>query len=317
MSNRIFDPELLKSLYAQKKNVMQFLRDSQQSELNTAQIILAAYDMQAGSYSAAMHDPSVRAQNDLNTAKFARLFDELGGKSVLHGGTGEAKTLVHVIEKMARRPRAFGFDISFSRLLFAKRYAAEQRQADLRFFVADLAAIPVLESAFDIVFTSHSMEPNGGQEKAILRELYRCCRNYLVLREPAYDLGGASTRAHIERHRYVTRIPDHLKELGFDVVEHSLFGNDENPNNQSALTVVRKKPGHRTVEFDWSVGRPPFASPISKAALRRTDEAYYSPEDCLIFPLIGAIPCLLAEQGVFSTKYGEFAGEVLPDPFLT
>lgn len=297
------DPRLLRRLYAEGRNIMEYLRGPEGG--NDESAILAAYDLQAGSYSAAMRDPAIYQRNLKVTAVFARLFERLGGETLLHGGTGEAKTLSHVVEQMARRPRrVFGFDISLSRLLHGRRYAGSVGMDGIEFFQGSLLNIPIRDRAFDIVFTSHSMEPNGGREREILRELHRVTRRWLVLREPSHELGNPETRAHIEKHGYVRGIPEALAELGYDVVEHDLFGEDENPRNQSALTVIRR---HDEVADDWSRAGHPYASPVSGAPLVATGEAYYSEPDCLVFPVLSGIPCLLAESGVFSSKYLEFA----------
>lgn len=300
------DPQLLRRLYAQGRNIMEYLRGDAAG--NDESAILAAYDLQAGSYAAAMQDPVVYQRNLEVTAVFARLFERLGGETLLHGGTGEAKTLSHVVAQMGNKPRrVFGFDISLSRLLHGRRYAASVGMNQLEFFQGSLLNIPIRDRAFDIVFTSHSMEPNGGRETAILRELYRVTRRWLVLREPSYELGNDATRAHIEKHGYVRGIPQALAELGYEVVEHGLFGADENPRNQSALTLIRRRD---EAPDDWSASGHPYASPISRAPLIHTGEAYYSKADCLAFPVLSGIPCLLAETGVFSSKYLDFAKPV-------
>jgi hypothetical protein len=301
------DPGLLRRLYQEKRNIMEYLRSAEGG--NDESAILAAYDMQAGSYTAAMQDPEIWRRNQQVTARFARLFERLGGTTLLHGGTGEAKTISHVVEQMHNRPaRVLGFDISLSRLLYGRRYARSLGMAGIEFFQGSLLAIPIRDQAFDIVFTSHSMEPNGGRERDILRELYRVSRRWLVLREPSYELGNAATRAHIEKHGYVRGIPEALAQLGYEVVEHGLFGEDENPRNQSALTVIRRRDEAGAADWDRETGHP-YASPVSGAPLRRTGEAYYSEPDCLVFPVLSGIPCLLAGQGVFSSKYLEFAGD--------
>lgn len=306
MKRASVDPELLKQLYRENRNIMAYLREQGEAGLNDEAAILAAYDMQAGTYMKAMEQPEVREKNQVSTGKFAALFDQLGCTSLLHGGTGEAKTISHVVEQMKNRPEhVYGFDICLSRLLYAREYARRMNLPSLRFFEGSLLDIPIRDNGFDIVFTSHSMEPNGGREREILQELYRVSRRYLVLREPSYELGNEETRAHIDRHGYVKNIPATLKELGYEVVEHRLFGDDENPRNQSALTVIRKGEGSEGGEWEKSNGHP-YASPISKTPLAFSGEAYYSERDCLIFPVVSAIPCLLAEHGIFSSKYMNF-----------
>jgi uncharacterized protein YbaR (Trm112 family) len=305
--------ELLRRLYREGRNIMQFLREGRAGFGNDEAAILAAYDLQAGSYAAAMADPQVYARNLRTTGRLAAVLDRLGGDSLLHAGTGEAKTLTHVAAQLARRPsRCFGFDISLSRLLHGRRYARAEGQGDLNFFAAAMSAIPVAGNAFDVVFTSHSLEPNGGREAPLLAELYRACGQYLVLREPSWELGGEETRAHIERNGYVRGLPAALEAMGCDVVEHGLFGEDENPRNRAALTVVRKRAEHRERDAGeappWAAGHP-YVSPIGRDPLHGTGEAYYSRRDCLAFPVLAGIPCLLAEHGVFSSQYLDFVAE--------
>lgn len=308
MKRTSVDPQLLKQLYRENRNIMAYLREQGAGGINDESAILAAYDMQSGTYMKAMEQPEVQRQNQVSTGKLAALFDQLGCSSLLHGGTGEAKTISHVVEQMHARPdHVYGFDISLSRLLYAREYVRRMNLSSVRFFEGTLLDIPILDNAFDIVFTSHSMEPNGGKEREILQELYRVSRRYLVLREPTYELGNDETRAHIDSHGYVKNIPAILKELGYEVVEHRLFGDDENPRNQSALSVVRKNPAGEKAEWEKSGGHP-YASPISKTPLVFSGEAYYSERDCLIFPVIHAMPCLLAEHGIFSSKYMNFIG---------
>ncbi len=303
MAKGSIDAADLKRLYAEKKNILEHMRQQRGIEDNDELAVLYAYDLQAGSYiQRTTQEPEIARRNDASTARLTALFDELGGGSVLDAGTGEATFLCHVIGKMKTPPSAvYGFDISLSRLLYARAFAAEQGLDTIRFFTGSLTRVPVQDDAFDIVFTNHALEPNRGREREIIGALARTSRRYLVLREPSYEKGDAKTREHIDRHRYVKGIPDVLADLGFDVVRHELFGDDVNPNSQAAVTVVRTG--------DAAAGAPlpdpPFASPVGCGALAFTGEAYYSAEDCLIFPVIDGIPCLLPENGIFSTKYLE------------
>ena len=103
-------------------------------------------------------------------------------------------------------------------------------------FAGDLTEIPIQDSAVEVVYTSHSIEPNRGREKQILAELYRVTRRYLVLLEPSNELGTQETRRHIEEHKYCLDLGRHVRELGFDVIEHRLFEHVRNPVNQTALS---------------------------------------------------------------------------------
>ena len=68
-------------------------------------------------------------------------------------------------------------------------------------FVGDLFNAPIEDSSFDVVYTSHSLEPNGGFERKALIELHRITRKYLVLFEPIYELGSSKSKVFMEKPR--------------------------------------------------------------------------------------------------------------------
>ena len=72
-----------------------------------------------------------------------------------------------------------------------------------RFFVGNMFHIPFADNSIDIVYTSHSMEPNGGREKEAMAELYRVAGKYLVLLEPSYELATDDGKQRMDRLGYV------------------------------------------------------------------------------------------------------------------
>ena len=93
------------------------------ADRNSITAILYSYDMQAGSYIDQLQDPSARALKERLGQDLAALLDELAPESILEAGTGEATSLVPVLQQMKRRPdRVLEFDISLSRLLYARKY---------------------------------------------------------------------------------------------------------------------------------------------------------------------------------------------------
>jgi SAM-dependent methyltransferase len=305
MSTKV-DPKELKRLYREKRNILEHMRERRGIDTNDEVAVLLAYDMQAGSYiRRTTTEPDIGLQNEASTTELARLFDDLGVASLLDAGTGEATYLCPILGKMKRPPaHVHAFDISFSRLLYGRMWTRRHDLAGVRFFVGSLLQVPVLGGAFDAVVTNHAIELNRGREREIIEELYRVCRRYLILREPSWELGNERTRARIEKHRYANGIFKAVESLGYEVIEQRLFESDVNPDNQSALTVIRKR--ERDVgDGAASFPNPPYASPLGKSPLVFTGEAYYSVDDALIFPVICGIPCLLAENGIFSTRYLE------------
>jgi SAM-dependent methyltransferase len=248
-------------------------------------------------------NPASAAVHERACCKFAELFDSLGAESLLEAGVGEATTLANVLRLMHSSPaHVFGFDISLSRLLVARAYAGSLG-VKVNLFTATLESIPLPSDSIDVVYTSHSIEPNGGRERPILEELYRVARRYVVLREPSDELGSLATREHIAKHGYVRGLHATAESLGYAIVEHSLFGHDPNPSNQAAWTIIRKSGG----PSDRLASRAALSSPISKTPLITAGGALYSPHDGLLFPVFGGVPCLLPDSGVLCLHWLEHA----------
>jgi ubiquinone/menaquinone biosynthesis C-methylase UbiE len=191
----------LKQLYESGVNIMRLLRVTEGTEFNDIDAILAAYDLQSGSYVQSLTDPVAASFNLTYTGAVATILDRYSPTSVMEAGTGEATTLVNVVLQMKHQPRhVLGFDISWSRLAVGREFSRE-KGAQPQLFIGDLNAIPIEDNAVDVVFTSHSIEPNRGREASILKELFRVTKDYLVLLEPSNELGSELTRQHIEQHK--------------------------------------------------------------------------------------------------------------------
>jgi hypothetical protein len=283
-------------------NITQHQRAAEGTAENSERAVLYAYDVQAGSYVAALDDPAYRAGKQRAAARIAEILAPLDFATMLDAGTGEATTLAELLVRLARLPeRVLAFDLSLSRLLFAQRFLRQRALSHVELFTAALENIPLADGAVDLVLTVHVCEPNGGRERAILAELLRVARRYLVLIEPSYELGSEATRRRIEAHGYVRGLPDHLRALGARIVRHEPFGADVNPSNQAAVLVV-------------DAGARPHASaglvsPLTGTPLERGDGCLYS-SDGFAFPVIAGIPCLLRDNAVLAARLPELsAGE--------
>lgn len=298
-----YDAAKIGALLRQGKNIMEWVRGLEGSNENSPTAITYSYDAQAGSYTAALSDPAVRALKRDVGKRLATMFDDMAPMSVLEAGTGEATSLAPVLAAMRRRPKhVLGFDISLSRLLFARRYLESQGEGAVELFTGSLDCIPLADDAVDVVFTIHSIEPNHGREEAILHELLRVTRRHLVMIEPSYELGGPETQARIERHGYVRGLPQALQRLGKPARLVELWNLDANPLNRAALIVVDKSALP-------SSAPPSLVSPISGKPLARLADCYYCHEDGHAFPIVGGIPCLLPENAVLVSKLGQFGSE--------
>jgi len=290
-------PRELKDAYLRGENITTLLRRQAGLDHNTAEIIEVAYDLQAGSYVAAMEAPDMVAHKVLYAAEIARVIADLTApSSVLEAGVGEATTLSGVLAGLSGDVQAHGFDLSWSRIAVARDWLEGRAVTTANLVTGSLQAIPFRDSSIDVVYTSHSMEPNGGAEAEILAELVRVARQYVVLLEPAHEFATAEGRARMESLGYVRDICGAARSRGLDVIRHELFQHSANPLNPTALTVIRKEPSALPPPRDV------LACPRYRSELVPVDGGLFSPEALVIYPVVGGIPCLREENGVFASR---------------
>jgi ubiquinone/menaquinone biosynthesis C-methylase UbiE len=284
----------IKILYEQGGNIIQYLRNYANSNTNTTEDILISYDFQAGSYIESF------AQNTEYAEKYGKALAELIDKtgeidSIIEVGVGEATTLNMVINNMKKRPsNIWGFDISWSRLKFAKEFLNDFKHNDINLFTANLFEIPLPDSSVDIVYTSHSVEPNGGREEDALKELYRITKKYLILLEPSYEFATPEAKKRMLEHGYVKNLSHVAKELGYKIIEHRLFDYCSNPLNPTGLLIIEKK---ATITNNLNLICPIMGNKLEKYG----DSFFVTQNGFITYPVIDNIPCLLKENAILTT----------------
>ncbi len=293
----------IKDIYSRGGNVIQYLRNLNNSQQNTIEDILISYDFQSGSYIKNFAKNQTYNQNYCSA--LAKIIDNIGGgDSIIEVGVGEGTTLNTVLRNLKNKPtNSMGFDISWSRLKFAKNLLNDFKQPNFQLFVADLFNIPLKDSSIDIVYTSHSIEPNGGREEDALRELYRITKKYLVLLEPSYEFANEEGKERMKKHGYVTQLYATAQKLKLKIVEHRLFDFYSNPLNPTGLLIIEKQ--------SETSNESHFVCPNSQTPLiSHSDALFYSPESFLAYPVVEQIPCLLKDHAVLATHlqtdYQEF-----------
>ena len=299
-------PRELQQLYRSGANICGHLRAERGLETNNREIIEIAYDLQSGSYVEAMRDPAVAAHKADYAIRIASVIAEHlpQPRSILEAGVGEATTLSGVLREVrsnaSSRPlEAFGFDLSWSRLKLAQQWLRDNRVQDVELCTGDLCNIPFAENGVDVVYTAHSVEPNGGQEEGILEELYRITRRLLVLVEPGYEFACEEGKRRMERHGYCRGLADYARDAGWDVAEHRLLGTSANPLNPSAVTVIRKSNGVQGAD----TGSDVYACPWTRSPLQRGENVWFSPENLSVYPVIGGIACLRRENAIMASAF--------------
>lgn len=292
-------PRELQTLYRQGINITQLLREEKGLRRNSDGIIEIAYDLQAGSYIAAMENPEVAKHKKEYTLEIANTILSLCEPiTVLEAGVGEATTLSGILQHLKLDVSGFGFDLSWSRVAYAKRWLQRQNLHGATLCTGDLLHIPFADNSIDLVYTSHSIEPNRGNEELILRELFRVTRKFLILLEPGYELASDEARQRMDSHGYCKDLKGVSESLGYTVLQHDIFPFTANPLNPTAITIIKKND-------DVIAPSHVLACPKFKTPLEEIGSMLFSPEALVAYPIVGGIPCLRIENGIFSSRYKE------------
>lgn len=155
-------------------------------------------------------------------------------------------------------------------------------------------SLPFQDNSIDIVYTCHSLEPNGGHEKELLGELYRVTSRYLILIEPCYEYADTEARERMSRLGYITHLLQSARELNLDIISYDLYGVNSNELNPSGIMVIRK---------NAEPAKNGFACPITKTPLLERNGAYFSEEALLAYPILDGVPMLTEDNAIVATKF--------------
>lgn len=300
MINKLTLLPKIKELYKSGGNIIQFLKEFNHDKKTTFEDILISYDFQAGSYT-----EIVSNNMDYMNRYSQMIADEIEGlhvnfESIMEVGVGEATTLGNVIQKF-KSPikRSYGFDISWSRIHYGNNYLKSKGISNTHLFMGDLFNIPLADNSIDILYTSHSLEPNGGKEKEALEELYRVANKYIVLLEPGYEFVDDELKKRMDAHGYVKNLVGVASKLGYKVVKNNLFGLGINKLNPPQLIIIEKNKNASSNEAQ-------FNCPITKTKLYQEDNYCYTNDGLLAYPILKNIPCLLPQHAIVATRLNDF-----------
>ena len=298
----MIDLNKIKKIYSNGGNIIKYLKKLKKSSENDIMDILISYDFQAGSYIKIANENQNYIQN--YTKSLSSYINQLGKfNSIIEIGVGEATTLIPLIKKLNEKPNnIFGLDISLSRILFAKKYSLQNKIFDINFFVSDFFSIPLRDNSVDIVYTSHSIEPNGGKEKNALKELYRITKKYLILLEPIYEFASEKGKKRMTELGYVKGLYKSAIELGYNVVLYKKFEHIINDLNPTGIIIIEKN-----TNLNKKINIPELVCPLSLTKLDNHSDCYlYSSSSLLAYPIINKIPILLSQNAIIATHLSEF-----------
>jgi ubiquinone/menaquinone biosynthesis C-methylase UbiE len=293
----------MRNAYHQGENMMAWARKVNKSQNNSILSSMIAYDLQAGNY-------IERAKNRPDYEE--RWSHQLAGllspylhenDSLLEIGVGEATTLAGVMNKLQNlRLTTYGFDLSWSRIHMANQWMSEKKLS-AGLFVADLFNIPLADNCIDVVYTSHSLEPNGGREVEALKEILRITRRTLVLVEPIYEEATTEGKKRMRSHGYVKNLQKVIKDLGYVIEKFYMLDFIANPLNPSGVIVVQKN--RDIVKRDdplFDQQNKVFQCPITATELTILEDVYVTLSCGLVYPILRNIPMLRAENAIIASK---------------
>lgn len=294
----------LSKLYLDGINITKTMREERNIDFNTSEIIETAYDIQAGEYQKKWNQKELQDFYNIFTKEIADIILSIcKPKSIMEAGIGEATTFVKVLKHLnIDNLEAFGFDISWSRTFFAKKLIEKENLKNINICTGNLFDIPFMDNSIDLVYTFHSIEPNGGFEKEIIKELFRVSKNYLVLFEPDYDETTEDNRKRMESLGYIKGLKKVIQELNYDIVFNGKFKNSLNEKNPTAVIIIKKN----EMQDDLSSHKKDFfACPIDKSKLIKDEKEnlYFSTKSLVVYPIIKGIPCLRKENAILASKY--------------
>ena len=191
---------------------------------------------------------------------------------------------------------AMGLDISWSRCHVGRQWlAAHNKSANL--FVADLFHIPLADQSIDVVYTSHSLEPNGGKEEAALREAIRISRRAVVLVEPIYELASEQAQARMRHHGYIRGLKEAAIALGATISDYRLLNLTANPLNPSGVLTLDIQAKMEDPGQPKSIWR----CPLTHAPMNALSDVFYAPTTGMAYPILREIPLLRSEHAVVAS----------------
>lgn len=288
-------------VYENGENVAQYLRNFEQPGSNTQAAIEIAYDMQAGTYTdAALRDQAYWHRYTGELASLLGASIELGD-SVMEVGCGECTTFTGIFRQLARGAAFYCFDISWSRVergrQFVARFLDPVLAARLQLFVADISYIPLADKSVDVVYTAHSLEPNGGREVELMRELFRVARKKVVLFEPHFERASTEAQQRMLSHGYVRGLEQAIADSGGCLQRVVPVENVSNPLNPTFMLDISLPAEQKNAGSVWMC-------PITGSSLVRQGNVFWSQEAGLVYPVVGDIPVLRADAAILATAFG-------------
>ena len=214
-------------------------------------------------------------------------------------GCGECTSMSSML-KYINNPTQdiLGFDISWSRIYEGKKLLGDAFQKNL--FVGDLFSIPLKDNSVNIVYSSHSLEPNGGKEEKAIKELLRVANEKVILIEPIYELASDKQKDRMKNHGYVQNLKSTIEKFNVNILRYELLPIFSNPLNQSGIIVIEKKDNKQSKNLV-----NPWQCPATGLQLEKFDDVFFNKKVGFAYPILKDIPLLRTEHLVIASKISE------------
>ena len=209
--------------------------------------------------------------------------------SLLDVGTGEGTSLIPLIKKLNLDIDTFAFDISWSRLSFAIANSI-LNSTDTSFAVANMLNIPMATSSIDTILTIHSLEPNGGKEVEILKELARVAKKQVILIEPDFDNASNEQKSRMQRFSYIGSLNEAIGASGLTLIDKIPLSYNVNPLNCASIYILKTD-----IEKQSSAELTRWVDPIFHSELAKYEGGVRNSQG-LWFPVLKRIPFLRQED---------------------
>ena len=281
---------IARAMLARGENIIHGL--TQQENASRTDAIEISYALQSGSYTEFSKTDVAQKSRREGHAIVEKIVAEYGCKTLLDCGAGEG---TRWLDFAAPLDQMTLLEASWARLTFASAIMSQVPSVKAYQRVkANMMNIPFMPGSFDMVFTSHALEPNTDENAAkIIDSMFAIARKVVVLFEPNYRDATPRMRARMETHGYARNIWDVAEtQKGFSRVSSGTFDVSPNQDNQTSYLIMSR-------DVPLPEAKVQLRSPASDTLLFETADGYQCIDGSFAYPHIAGIDCLAEEDGVF------------------
>lgn len=300
-NNKLINLKKCKELYDKGENISIYLRNKYNLKHNSKQSIEISYELQAGSY--IDEYKKYKILYDKYSQEIASHLNKTMHDSctILDVGCGEITVLTNILNYIKfKNIKLYAFDISLSRIVLGTNFFNKNIKSNIKnnFFVGEMTKIPLPTKSIDYVISSHALEPNGGDEKKIVKELLRICKKKLILFEPCYEkTKEIGIKKRIKKLGYIKNLEKVFEKQGGIIESVFPLQNPIDKNNPTYCYMVEP-----SKQKDFKTKKITFTDPGTDYKLYKRKNYYQSEMSGLIYPLIDNIPLLNMNNSIIYLK---------------